>query len=94
MMNTDDEKIGSMRSAVDMDIIGDNISDIAEFTIEKYEFKNDSTLSSEARKDAVTLIEEVLWHRVGELNLLRKQYLAGMFSLAEETLGEVVDKRQ
>ena len=50
MMNTDDEKIGSMRSAVDMDIIGDNISDIAEFTIEKYEFKNDNTLSSEVRK--------------------------------------------
>ena len=94
MMNTDDEKIGSMRSAVDMDIIGDNISDIAEFTIEKYEFKNDSTLSSEVRKDAVATIEEVLWQRVAELNLLRKQYLAGMFSLAEETLGEVVDQRQ
>lgn len=94
MMNTDDEKIGSMRSAVDMDIIGDNISDIAEFTIEKYEFKNDSTLSSEVRKGAVATIEEVLWQRVAELNLLRKQYLAGMFSLAEEALGEVVDQHR
>lgn len=94
MMNTDDEKIGSMRSAVDMDIIGDNISDIAEFTIEKYEFKNDNTLSSEVRKKAVATIEEVLWQQVAELNLLRKQYLAGMFSLAEETLGDVVDQRQ
>ena len=93
-MNTDDEKIGSMRSAVDMDIIGDNISDIAEFTIEKYEFKNDNTLSSEVRKKAVATIEEVLWQQVAELNLLRKQYLAGMFSLAEEALGEVVDQRQ
>ena len=94
MMNTDDEKIGSMRSAVDMDIIGDNISDIAEFTIEKYEFKNDNTLSSEVRKNAVATIEEVLWQQVAELNLLRKQYLAGMFSLAEETLGDVVDQRR
>ena len=93
-MNTDDEKIGSMRSAVDMDIIGDNISDIAEFTIEKYEFKNDNTLSSEVRKKAVATIEEVLWQQVAELNLLRKQYLAGMFNLAEEALGEVVDQRQ
>ncbi len=93
-MNTDDEKIGSMRSAVDMDIIGDNISDIAEFTIEKYEFKNDNTLSSEVRKNAVATIEEVLWQQVAELNLLRKQYLAGMFSLAEETLGDVVDQRR
>lgn len=94
MMNTDEEKIGSMRSAVDMEIIGDNISDIAEFTIEKYEFQVDDTLPSEVRKEAVASIEEVLWQRVAELNLLRKQYLEGMFNLAEEKLGEVVDKRQ
>lgn len=90
-MNSNEEKIGSMQSAVDMEIVGDNISDIAEFTVEKYEFRIDSTLSPEAREKAVATIEEVLWKRVAELNLLRKQYLAGLFSLADETLGEIVD---
>ena len=93
-MNSDDEKIGLMNSAVDMEIVGDNISDIAEFTIEKHEFRNDNTLSSEVREEAVALIEKVLWKRVTELSLLRKQYLAGLFSLAEDALSEVVDKRQ
>jgi hypothetical protein len=93
-MNTDGEKIGFMKSAVDMEIVGDNISDIDEFTIDKYEFRNDNTLSSEVREEAVAVIEEVLWKRVTELNLLRKQYLAGLFSMAEDSLSEVVDKRQ
>ena len=93
-MNSDEEKIGSMQSAVDMQIIGDNISDIAEFTIDKYEFRNDNTLSSDVREKAAARIEEALWERVNELNLLRKQYLAGLFSLADEKLGEVVDKRE
>ena len=66
----------------------------AEFTIEKHEFRNDNTLSSEVREEAVALIEKVLWKRVTELSLLRKQYLAGLFSLAEDALSEVVDKRQ
>ena len=83
-----------MNSAVDMEIVGDNISDIAEFTIEKHEFRNDNTLSSEVREEAVASIEKVLWKRVTELSLLRKQYLAGLFSLAEDALSEVVDKRQ
>ncbi len=90
-MNSDEEKIGSMKSAIDMQVIGDNISDIAEFTIDKYEFRNDSTLSSGVREEAVARIEEILWKRVTELSLLRKQYLADLFSLAEDVLGEVVD---
>ena len=93
-MNSDEEKIGSMQSEVDMQIIGDNISDIAEFTIDKYEFRNDNTLSSDVREKAAARIEEALWERVNELNLLRKQYLAGLFSLADEKLSEVVDKRE
>lgn len=93
-MNSDEEKIGSMQSAVDMQIIGDNISDIAEFTIDKYEFRNDNTLALDVREKAAARIEEALWERVNELNLLRKQYLAGLFSLADEKLSEVVDKQE
>ncbi len=46
-MSDNREKIGSMKNSVDMDIFGDNISDIAEFTVEKYEFRNNCTLSSQ-----------------------------------------------
>ena len=90
-MNSDEEKMGSMKSAVDMEIVGDNISDIAEFTIEKYEYRIDSTLSPEVREKAVSTIEEALWKKIEELNLLRKQYLAGLFNLADKTLSEIVE---
>ena len=90
-MNSDEEKMGSMKSAVDMEIVGDNISDIAEFTIEKYEYRIDSTLSPEVREKAVSTIEEALWKKIEELNLLRKQYLAGLFNLADTTLSEIVE---
>ncbi len=88
----DEEKIGSVRSAVDLAIVGDNISDIAAFTLEKHEFKNDTTLSAELREAGDTKIKEVLWKRVEELKKRRMQILAEMFTLAETTLQEVLDK--
>ena len=51
MAISDQEKMGSVRSAVDLAIVGDNISDIAAFTLEKHEFKNDTTLSDEVRAE-------------------------------------------
>lgn len=92
MAINDEEKMGSVRNAVDLTIVGDNISDIADFTVEKYEFKNDTTLSSETREAGLARIKEVLWHRVEELKKRRMQILAQMFSLAETTLDEVVKK--
>ena len=88
----DEEKIGSVRSALDLAIVGDNISDIAAFTLEKYEFKNDTTLSAELREAGDARIKEVLWKRVEELKKRRMQILAEMFTLAETTLQEVLDK--
>ena len=88
----DEEKIGSVRSALDLAIVGDNISDIAAFTLEKHEFKNDTTLSAELRETGDVKIKEVLWKRVEELKKRRMQILAEMFTLAETTLQEVIDK--
>lgn len=88
----DQEKMGSVRSAVDLAIVGDNISDIAAFTLEKYEFKNDATLSSEVREEGDAKIKDVLWKRVEELKKRRMQILAEMFTLAESTLEEVISK--
>ena len=84
--------MGSVRSAVDLAIVGDNISDIAAFTLEKYEFKNDTTLSSETREAGDARIKDVLWKRVEELKRRRMQVLAEMFTLAETTLEDVISK--
>ena len=92
MAISDEEKLGSVKSAVDLAIVGDNISDIAAFTVEKYEFKNDTTLSSEVRQAGEAEIKDVLWKRVEELKKRRMQILAEMFTLAERTLDEVINK--
>ena len=92
MAMRDEEKIGSVKSAVDLAIVGDNISDIAAFTLEKHEFKNDTTLSAELREAGDARIKEVLWQRVEELKKRRMQILAEMFTLAETTLDEVISK--
>ena len=92
MAISDEEKIRSVKSAVDLAIVGDNISDIAAFTVEKYEFKNDTTLSSEVREAGDARIKDVLWKRVEELKKRRMQILAEMFTLAETTLEEVLSK--
>ncbi|MYC28381.1 MAG: hypothetical protein F4X63_10380 [Nitrospira sp. SB0662_bin_26] len=89
---SDEDKIGSIKSAVDLAIVGDNISDIAEFTLEKYEFKNDTTLSSEVREEGVAKVKEELWKRVEQLKKRRMQILAEMFTLAEKTLEGVINK--
>lgn len=87
-----EEKIGTIRSSVDFNVVGDNILDIAEFTVEKYEFRNDTTLSAETRERALTEIREVLWQRVERLKVRRQQILADMFNAAEVTLNEIVEK--
>ena len=88
----DQEKVGSIKSAIDLAIVGDNISDISAFTLEKYEFKNNSTLSSEVREEGDAKIKDVLWKRVEELKKRRMQILAEMFTLAETTLEKVINK--
>ena len=92
MALSNEEKIGSVRSAVDLAIVGDNIGDISAFTLEKYEFKNDTTLSAEVREAGDARIKDVLWKRVEELKKRRMQILAEMFTLAETTLDEVINK--
>ncbi len=87
------EKILTVRYAVDFNIVGDNISDIAEFTVEKYEFKNDVTLSPELREKALKEITDVLWQQVEQLKQQHRRVLARMFDSAETTLVEAVGEK-
>lgn len=81
----------TIKRSVDFDIVGENILDIADFAVEKYEFRTDTTLAPEVREAAVAAISEALWARVEELKLKRKQILAGMFELADETAKRVAE---
>lgn len=85
-----EEQIMSVKSSVDFDIVADNMLHIAEFTVEKYEFRNDTTLSDEIRQDALAQIRNVLWQKVEEMKQRRKQILEEMFNLAEKTLDDVM----
>lgn len=87
------EKILTVRYAVDFNIVGDNISDIAEFTVEKYEFKNDTTLSPELRDKAMKEITDVLWRQVEQLKQQHRRVLAQMFDAAETALEDVVGEK-
>ena len=88
-----EEKILTVRYAVDFNIFGDNISDIAEFTVEKYEFKNDTTLSPELRDKAMKEITDVLWRQVEQLKQQHRRVLAQMFDAAESALEDVVGEK-
>ena len=68
MSEKDDEEIlESVKSSVDFSIVTDNILGIADFVIEKYEFKNDCTLTEGQREEATAKIKEALWAQVEEL---------------------------
>ena len=88
-----EEKIMTVRSAVDMNIVGDNIADIADFAIEKHEFRNATTLSPALREEAVAKIKEGLWQFVEEAKLRRRKALEIMFNMADKAVEEVVNKK-
>lgn len=90
-MADSDEKTITIKSAVDLDIVGDNILDIADFAIEKYEFRNDTTLSDDVRKAVIRKTGAALWEIVEDLKRRRKQILRTMFAKADETVKAVVD---
>lgn len=90
MPRRDQDKMGSLKRAVDVAIVGENISDLAAFTLEKYECTQNSPLSSAVRQEGDAKIKDVLWQRVEALKTRRMQILADMFTLAETTLEAVI----
>ena len=88
-----EEKMATLRSVVDYDIVGSNVQEIADFTIEKYEFRNNTTLSAEMREEGVAKIKDALWQRIELLRQRREQLRKSMFDAAEEALAEFVDKK-
>ena len=91
-MTNRQEKTITIRSAVDLNIVGENILDIAAFAIEKYEFQNDTDLSSEAREEAAKRIRDALWEKVTQMRAKRQQWLQQMFETADRVVEEFVDE--
>ncbi len=79
----------ALKSSIDMDIVGDNLSEIARFTIEKHEFSNPD-LSEALREKAYTAITEVLWDEAERIMQRRNKILAGLFESAAATLEKVL----
>ena len=80
-----------MRNAINFAVVGDNIADIAGYTIEKYEYDNeDIPLDLRAKVDAE--IKAVLWQRVEVMKERRKKALAEMFQRAAATLEDMLGK--
>jgi hypothetical protein len=89
---SNEEKLVTIRNSIDFGIVGDNILDIADFTVEKFEYRNDTTLAPEVREEAVARIKDVLWQKVEAIKLRRQKILEDMFNSAQATLEGVVDK--
>ena len=87
-----DEKLITIKNCIDFGIVEDNILDIADFTVEKYEFRNDTTLSPDMREAAVSRIRDVLWQKVEVIKLRRQEILEDMFNAAQATLDDMVGK--
>ena len=81
----------TMRNAVDLGIVGDNILDIADFAIEKYEFTNGTTLSDEARTAAVEKVRDALWEMVNAFRARRKEWRARLFAAADDAVRDCVE---
>ncbi len=81
---------GTLRNEIDFDIVGDNLKDIAGFTLEKYEYLNDCTLSRAIRQKALARINDALWQCVEQSKRERLLLLQKMFVAAADALEETV----
>ncbi|MDE0250707.1 MAG: hypothetical protein OXK72_06835 [Gammaproteobacteria bacterium] len=86
----EEDMLEAVRESVDFSIVADNIVGIADYVIEKHEYRSGQTLSPEMRSAVVEKIKEVLWHQAEGLKLKRMQILQEIFHDAEKALDEVV----
>ncbi|MCY4574648.1 MAG: hypothetical protein OXF01_17845 [Gemmatimonadetes bacterium] len=81
----------ALKTAVDLEIVGENILDIADFAVEKYEFRHDTRLSPEAKQEAAEQVRAALWEVVEAFKIRRRQVLQRMFDTADKVVQESVE---
>lgn len=90
--NEGDDIMSVVKEFVDFSVVSDNILGIADFVMEKHEYKHDVTLTDAQREQAAEKIKEALWAQVEALNLRRKTVLQEMFDNAEKALQDVLNE--
>ena len=80
----------TVKTALNLDIVGENILDIAEYAVERYEFANDTTLDPETRQEAIRRARDELWKLVEHFRARRKEWLGKLFGTADRCVKEVV----
>ncbi|MDE2827067.1 MAG: hypothetical protein OXL40_07120 [Bacteroidota bacterium] len=93
-MTDDSNRTITLKRSLDTNILGENISDIADFAVEKYEFRHNTTLSSETREAATEGAKVALWELVKQLQLKREQILKAFFEKADQAVNDVVSESQ
>lgn len=88
-----EEKVITVRNSIDFDIVSDNIQDIANFAIEKHEFRNATTLSPEVREAVDAKVKEALWQFIEDMKMRRQKALQTMFNLADKAVDDVVGQK-
>ena len=91
-MTDDSNRTITLKRSLDTNILGENISDIADFAVEKYEFRHNTTLSSETREAAAEGAKVALWELVKQLQLKREQILKAFFEKADQAVNDVVNE--
>ena len=86
-----EERLLTIRNSIDFSIVADNVLEIAEFTVEKHEFRAGNTLPSDVRDKVIARIKDDLWQRIEAMKVRRQKLLEGIFRTAQEALDEVVD---
>ncbi len=86
-----DKKFQKLKPAVNFDVVSDNLLELAEFTVEKYEFDNQVVFSDEARKAYVAQLKDLLWLEVEELKKRRGRILNELFETAEKSMKDFID---
>ena len=92
-MTEDDhyKKFQTLKPAINFDVVSDNLLDLAEFTVEKYEFDNQVVFSDEDRKSYIAQLKDLLWLEVEELKKRRGQILNELFETAEKSMKDFID---
>ena len=93
MTDSDSGREITLKTAIDLDIVGENILDIADFAIEKYEYRHDTKLSAEEREAARRAAREALWRLVEAFKVRRKRVVKRMFDVADEALAEALSDK-
>ncbi len=80
-----------LRESINEKVLGDNLEDIAAYTVEKHTFLDDTPLTPEQSEEAKEFVFNALWQTVQERRKRRLKLLEACFKMADKILLEEVE---